>query len=134
MLRDQVDDLLTRLAGCLPEEFVEAETEPKRPDLTKLSAVKLATMRADRQAERLELRHAVMRGDLIELDQVVAGMEDRIGRCRALLLGIPSRASPMFEMSEDRGRQVLAADLTHALGELTGHDVEAADYIPAKLV
>ena len=82
----------------------------------------------------MELQHAVMRGDLIKLDRVVAGIEDRIGRCRALLLGIPSRASPMFEMSEARGRQVLADDMVHALAELAAHGVKAGDYIPAKLV
>jgi len=132
VLRDQIDALLNRLVTCLPPEPVAAESAVEI-DLATLSSVDLATMRADRQAEKMELQRALTRGELLEMDRAFAEIEDRIARARGLFLAVPARTAPLFELGEPEGRRALARDFLHALDELATHGVTAGEYLPAAL-
>jgi hypothetical protein len=132
-LRYEVDALLNRLVDVVPEaEAILAATQTNVA-IAKLSAVELATRRADLQAERMELRRSLRRNTMVSLGAFAAAAEDVIARSRSLLLAVPSRCSPLFELGCEAGVKALTQDLRHALAELAVHGVKEADFVPAAL-
>ena len=96
--------------------------EDEAPDIGAERA-RLAKEQADAQA----LKNAAMRSELLPADEVVAGWQDAIGRCRALLLGIPPASSATLvllarggeaECAERAIRAHLTRVIDHALNEL----------------
>ena len=77
------------------------------------------------QANKTEMEAAVMRGDLIPADTVQQVQADMVGRCRARLLAIPTKAAHQMLGLDDlsEAQDVLKQNIYEALREL-------ADYRP----
>jgi hypothetical protein len=100
VLTESVYATLTTIA----ETQAQARDVPADPDdlasgvpIEKLDLVDLAALKADRQAARLELNRATSRGELVLIADMSDDLGDRITNYRARLLGLPSRAAPLFQ-------------------------------------
>lgn len=78
------------------------------------------------QANKVEMENAVMRGDLIPAELVEDVQNDMIGRARARLLAIPTKAAPQLISELDIGevQDILKKLVYEALRELAEYDPE----------
>ena len=109
--------------------WLEKRARGDKPDLN-VERARLAKEQADAQ----ELKNQVSRGELLPAEVVVAGWESAIGRCRALLLGIPTSAAATIvlltrqhEDAERAVREHLVKLIDGACDELTDTRVDAEE-------
>lgn len=129
-LRERLHEILNDLATRQPDVPVHAEPTADGPDLASLSAVELATLRADLQAEALELKRRLRLGELLAESKVQEEIHNRILPARSRLLGTPTACGGWFELGEAEGRRRLRQDLADSLSELAGFGVTAAEFLP----
>jgi len=84
------------------------------------TATDLGAKRAELAAERLELRLALRRGELVDLfHQVYVVVTDRLLNTRSYLLALPTKAAPRLEAcSADEAERLLGDEIAQALEEL----------------
>ena len=136
-LRERLYEILDDLAGRTTVDLPirpEADDEEKAPTLADMSAVELATLRADLQAESLELRRRLRQGELLNGDEVDTVIRDRIYVSRSRLLGLPNACGGWFELGPEEGSKRLREDLADCLAELAALGVEPADFLPPVLL
>ena len=104
-----------------------AEAGGRKPPDLNAERARLAQAQADGQ----ELKNRVSRGELIPVEEVASGWEAAIGRCRALLLGIPTQAEAIALLAREHGADAPAAIAAHltkqvdtALAELQNTDLD----------
>lgn len=111
-----------------------SDADDEKPDLNDERA-RLAREQADNQA----LRNARLRAELLPADEVESAWQSAIGRCRALLLGIPTSTAGQIVLlaskhadateAERAIRELLVKLIDGALNELanTSFDDDEAD-------
>lgn len=79
------------------------------------------------QADAQEMKNSLTRGNLLPADEVQAGIEMMIARCRAKLLGLPARLAPEVVGLERLAEVVARIDdaVREALEELADQRFEA---------
>lgn len=88
---------------------------------------------AKAQADQIEMKNAVTRGDLIPRPDVVLGMQTAFAHCRAKLLAIPAKAAPeLVNISSPATVRDRLRDVMHdALAELAATRARPEDSEPA---
>lgn len=88
-------------------------------DLDRLPANALLARRIDLAAQKIEVEHALARGELVRTDTMIAEFEARLAVAKSLLTAIPGRVADQFEtLSAEAVRALVAAELDGALAEL----------------
>lgn len=115
------DDLLTWLDRRQAERKAHQKmTAQHRHDLARLYHHK---------AELVRLQVAVMKGEMIKLDDVLQLITDKVMPCKAKLLAIPSKTAPHIWAagSLEEKEQILIDAIEDALAELDGDPVPIRD-------
>lgn len=106
-------------------EDISTKPSPKeRPttqelDINALTPVALEALRANLQAERLELDRAVALGQLLNVHEVGDAYTEKMGISKSLLLAIPGRvASQVANATVEEARTILMAEVAQALAPL----------------
>jgi phage terminase Nu1 subunit (DNA packaging protein) len=87
---------------------------------------------AKEQADHAALKNAVLRGELLDANEVVAGWQDAVGRARSLLLGLPPACADEVTLLARAGgsakvRDFLADRIHDALTELANTKLDGEE-------
>lgn len=119
-LRDLVHAALSTVSAAdvdLPEDD---EDDDESPDLDEMSPVDLAARRLALQAEALELKRDLDRGDMLPVVDVVVSFEKALTTAKSLLLAIPSRCATYAESDTPAAFEArVQVEVDGALSELT---------------
>jgi len=96
--------------------------EDEKPPLvvSAMNAVALAAAKETLLAERLELRRALKRGELLDGEAYFGAFMQRISGLRTTMLGLPSKLAPHLAAAKDAedARAMLKAEVDHAVEHL----------------
>jgi phage terminase Nu1 subunit (DNA packaging protein) len=94
------------------------------PDAADLSYERERARLAKEQADAVAIKNATARTELLPAEEVVAGWQAAIGRCRALLLGIPPASAPHLVLIARQHEDATAAE--RAMREHLTRQIDAA--------
>ena len=114
-LREKLYEISTTFPRATPTWRCATKPAPEGPDLDKMTAVELATLRADLQAEALELKRRLRQGELLAENKVTEDIQNRLLPARSRLLGLPTAVGAWFELGEAEGKKRLRQDLVDSL-------------------
>lgn len=79
---------------------------------------------AKEQADAKEMENEVLRGKLVQIEDVAASLENQLDRVRTKLLAIPSKVAPEAHAAPDpkEARDIIENTIVDALNELVGFD------------
>lgn len=118
VLDDNIRAALTDLAESNSVTYGEGVVHPTF-ELAGLDETGLATARHNFAAERTELLHRRQRGDLLVVDEVIAGLTDAITRFRTRLCYLPGKLAPHFlSRNVAESARLLRRELDDALRDL----------------
>jgi vacuolar-type H+-ATPase subunit E/Vma4 len=119
-VRDVLDALSKAEIIAVPSDRDLALAKDRsEEDLDKLSMLELAARKTDLQAKMLEHRRAVRRGELLPQFKVTKLAQQRVSEVRALVLSLPTRLAPRFEMlDETQAATMLQTEVATVLKQL----------------
>jgi hypothetical protein len=106
------------LTDIIAVELAEPGEAP-RPRSKAPTAVELDARKTDLLAERMEFQHALGRGEMVPVTDVVEALGERLTNVRSLLMALPGRLASSFAYADTKqARTILEAELAAVLGEL----------------
>jgi hypothetical protein len=115
-----VDAALAAISATVIEVNPAAPQRLPLPDLSGLSAIEVATRRADLQARRIELQAEAVTGQRVPRDQVAEKLVRAASAMRRNLVALPNKLAPVLAATTDPAlaRKIIEAELDQVVQEI----------------